>query len=101
MEKQKIRNTYDMVYEMLTLHPETRGSDRLLIRRVYEDCCKVNPWMPFCEVIMNKDLPSTETIRRTRQKIQQEFEDLRATKEVEKERMALQETWLDFVKGEA
>jgi hypothetical protein len=50
---------------------------------------------------MNKDLPSTETIRRTRQKIQQEFEDLRATKEVEKERMALQETWLDFVKGEA
>lgn len=59
------------VERMLQLHPDTRGDDRKLIMRVWE---MYN--FGFSEqqrkLFLGHRLPSTETIRRTRQKLQQE-----------------------------
>ena len=95
----ELKTVTQMVLECLEKYPETRNSDRALIRRVYEDYYDI-AWQAFCVVIMRPDLPSFETIRRVRQKIQEEHEELRATKKVEDERVARQEEFIALAKGE-
>ena len=90
----------DMVWQTLMTHPETRNSDRELIAVIYSDFYGVFN-QPFYKVMDRTDLPSFESIRRARQKIQAEDEELRAVPEVEEERITLQEDWLKFVRGEA
>lgn len=60
-----------IVEKTLKYHPETRTDDKLLILQVWERCgfhLSVNQRKAF----LGKELPSTETIRRTRQRLQQE-----------------------------
>ena len=88
----------DKVRWCLERYPKTRGSDRLLIGAVYYsfydvDCANVS----FASVIKNDKLPSFESIRRCRQKIQEHDESLRADKTTEERRLNRQKEVLDYV----
>ena len=88
-----------MVWYILDKYPETRSSDRTLILYVYAEFFDTYN-EPFYQVMARDDLPSFESIRRTRQKIQQENEDLRAVKEVEDVRIAKQEEYIEYAREE-
>ena len=95
----RLRNITQMVWFVLDRYPETRGDDRELIKVLYDEFYSV--WSePFYMVMNRHDLPSFESIRRCRQKIQEENEDLRAVKEVEDKRIAAQEEYIAFARGE-
>jgi hypothetical protein len=89
----------DKVWHCLTLYPETRSSDRELILHLYTDFYGVFS-QPFFKVLDRDDLPSFESIRRCRQMIQAEYEHLRAVPEVEEARIAKQEEYIAFARGE-
>ena len=99
MSRKNLYKVSDMVWQTLMIHPETRSSDRELILNLYSDFYGIFS-EPFYKVMDRTDLPSFESIRRCRQKIQAEDEELRAVPEVEDERIAQQEEWLKFVRGE-
>ena len=70
----------EVVRNVLTDHKETRDSDFKLICWVYQTIKPDVMSMPFSKVMWNHkdyDLPSFETIRRTRQKLQHDCPDLR------------------------
>lgn len=94
----RVREVTPKVIEMLKEHPATRSNDRLLIREIYTRCYGVNPYAPFGEVVMRNDLPSFESIRRARQKVQEYCEDLRAAEPVESIRIAEQEEYLEYAR---
>ena len=94
----RVREVTPKVLQMLKEHPATRSNDRLLIREIYTKCYGVNPFAPFGEVVMRNDLPSFESIRRARQKVQEYCEDLRAAEPVESIRIAEQEEYLEYAK---
>ena len=96
MDKSKLYKVTRMVYETLEKYPDTRSDDRLLIYIIYRDYCGVSANDKFANVIINKDLPSFESIRRARQKIQESNENLRGDKEAEKARLSEQETYINF-----
>ena len=90
-------NVTQMVWYCLNKYPETRSSDRSLILTIYSEFCGVFS-QPFYKVLDDPDLPSFESIRRARQKIQAENEDLRAVKAVEDVRIAKQEEFLEYAR---
>lgn len=95
----RLRNITQMVWFVLDRYPETRGDDRELIKVLYDEFYSV--WSePFYMVMNRHDLPSFESIRRCRQKIQEENEDLRAVKEVEDKRIAAQREYIAYARGE-
>ena len=97
--KEKLRNVTQMVWYCLDRYPDTRGDDRRLIEILYDEFYGV--WDdPFYKVVNRKDLPSFETIRRARQKIQQENEDLRADKATEDLRLNVQKDYIEYARGE-
>lgn len=72
----------DVVKDILSWNPNTRDDDFILIYEVYR---KINPLvlkLSFGEILLCHNhfgLPSFESIRRSRQKVQQNNSDLRAT----------------------
>lgn len=96
----RVREVTPNVVEMLKSNPATRSNDRLLIREIYTRCYGVNPYAPFGEVVMRNDLPSFESIRRARQKVQEYCEDLRAEEPIESMRIAEQEDYIEYSREE-
>lgn len=96
----RVREVTPKVLEMLKTNPATRNNDRLLFREVYTKCYSVNPYAPFGDVMMRADLPSFESIRRARQRIQAYCEDLRADEPVESMRIAEQEDYIAYSREE-
>lgn len=94
----RLKNLSRQVEEVLVAYPMTRCDDRLLITTVYIRYYGVRPTDGFKEVMKDHTLPPFESIRRTRQKIQETREDLRADAEIEKIRMKLQEEYIEFAK---
>ena len=94
----RVREVTPKVLQMLKEHPATRSNDRLLIREIYTKCYGVNPYAPFGEVVMRNDLPSFESIRRARQKVQEYCEDLRAEEPTESIRIAEQEEYMEYAR---
>lgn len=86
----KLYKVEDMVREILEVSEECREDDFLLIKEVYR---KIDPnivEMSFYDVMENHKslrLPYFETIRRTRQKLQADNEDLRPSQEVQDARL--------------
>ena len=80
----------EIVKGILEEDEETRGDDFLLINEVYK---KINPEvedMSFAEVMTKHKslrLPYFETVRRTRQKLQADNEELRPPQEVQDARL--------------
>jgi len=82
---QKIISIKDTVIKILRNHPETRDNDRLLIVKVW---CEQNhqlrnsayEFMSFGIDFIAGKYADTESIRRSRQKIQEQNPELRGTK---------------------
>lgn len=79
--------TYDLVLKLLKTKEQTRNSDKLLFTEVlrYLGAIKTVTWFSqdreavMVESLLSGNLPSFETIRRTRQKIQETKPELGAT----------------------
>ena len=91
-----MKDINDIVTSVLTCHEETRDSDFKLICWV---CSVTNPDVmsqPFSKVLWNYqkyNLPSFETIRRTRQKLQHDHPELRG--KLYEKRMEKQAEYID------
>lgn len=96
----RVREVTPKVREILEDFYETRSSDRLLIMKVYSRFYHVPHSTPFVDVILRDDLPSFESIRRARQRLQAEDVDLRACDEVDAYRRLEEEDYRAFARGE-
>ena len=99
-----IMTTQKLVEQILTEHPITRASDDLLFIYVVG---RINPKFtlePFSYVMSNLHefkIPSYETVRRTRQRIQQNNADLRPTDDVENARKERQKAFHAYAVGKS
>ena len=91
----KLYKLSEIVRSELESRPETRSSDRMLIYSVYRDHYGVinDKWS---NVILNKDLPSFESIRRCRQKLQAKYPDLKAVDKIEQMRFDNQRDYIEY-----
>lgn len=96
----KLNTLKAKVEEVLRNFPDTRSDDRKLIRVVYYKYYNVHSYDAFGHVLMNTKLPSFESIRRCRQKIQEHDESLRGTDESEQARMNKQIEYIEFAQQE-
>jgi len=94
----RIDTVKEAVMHQLMHNPATRGSDRLMILKVYESF-GVSGSDSIESVLMDPDLPGFETIRRARQKLQAEFPELKADKAVEAMRAELETEYRDFARS--
>lgn len=95
MSLDNMKTLSEKVMWELENRPQAQDDDRYLIYVIYRDFYDVRQ-DTFCEVMKRDDLPSFESIRRARQKIQAECEWLRGTKYKQKIRMAEQESFIDY-----
>lgn len=94
----RLKRMQDKVEYLLAQYPATRDDDRKLIGAVYTVFYGVDVNAPFKDILLNDKLPNFETIRRCRQKAQEENEALRGKRD--KERIDRQKEYLEFAKGE-
>ena len=94
----RLKRMQDKVEYLLAQYPATRDDDRMLIGAVYALFYDVDLNAPFKQVLCNDKLPNFETIRRCRQKAQEENEALRGKRD--KERIDRQKEYLEYAKGE-
>ena len=88
------------VHHILTEDPECRDSDKRLIMAVLAEHYGVRATDGIKEILERDDLPNFESIRRCRQKIQEEDESLRGTRRVEAGRLEQQEAYIAYARGE-
>lgn len=94
--KTEFKQILKLVKEILKTEPETRNSDSALYSKVVEKLNKSALDRPFGEVMANlkaMGLPGFETVRRTRQKLQEIDPDLKACDVVQDYRTELEETF--------
>ena len=96
----RVREVTPKVFDILKEYPETRSDDKELLLRVYTKYYKVFFAEPFYKVMRKKGLPSMESIRRARQRIQEYYPDLKAEEPVESMRIAEQEDYIDYSREE-
>lgn len=87
---------------MLTMHPCLRDDDFLLLGMVYHTYYGIGYDDGFLYVMKNHKelgLPSFETIRRTRQKVQEENPALESSKAKKKERQIAFNEFYEFAKS--
>ena len=97
--KESIYNVYDKVVRIMEEEPETRDSDALLTVRYFErQLGRKLPEMREC--LLSSHTPTTESIRRARQKAQQERLHLHSTGETRKRRGQLEDEYREFAKEE-
>ena len=90
----KLKTLESKVRWCLEHFPITRSNDRYLIGSVYCHFYDVDSYQPFREIILNDRLPSFESIRRTRQKLQAKHEELRGDNE--KMRLQAQLEYIEY-----
>ncbi|GIW49171.1 MAG: hypothetical protein KatS3mg079_647 [Caloramator sp.] len=76
---------------ILNNYPETRNDDKKLTAYILKEFYKVN----LIDDICKPEIPSLESIRRCRQKLQEQGK-YQATEKVKKRRTELQETYKEF-----
>lgn len=91
-----------IIKEYLENYPVLRDDDWWLIGKVFKEVYGIDYNMGFLEVMKrHKDygLPSFETIRRTRQKVQEENPALESSKAKKKERQMAFNEFYDFARN--
>ena len=84
------------------MYPRLRDDDFLLVGMVYHEYYGIGYDKGFLEVMKHHaelDLPSFETIRRTRQKVQEENPALESSKAKKKERQMAFNEFYEFAKS--
>ena len=94
----RILTIHQMVENILTQYPGTRDNDRELIQTLYGKYYGVGYYKPFGAVIRDTNLPSFESIRRCRQKLQETNMALRGSKASEEVRLSKQEEYLEYAR---
>ena len=92
----EFKQTRLLVKKILKDYPQTRNSDNALYIKVVSSINKGALDRPFAEVMANLEelgLPCFETVRRTRQKLQQEDPDLAACDRVQDYRTCREEKY--------
>lgn len=87
------------VLQALERELDTRNSDALLFETVHKHFYGVAPTTPYMQVlkqIENGTIPPFETMRRSRQKIQEERAGLRAAEPIETARINKQLEYIEF-----
>lgn len=95
-----MKDLNEIVKEVLTTHKEARDDDFKVIGYVVKALNPEAMQLNFGQVLWNHNklnLPSFETIRRTRQKLQHDIPELRGN--VYKERMEKQMEYIDKFSG--
>lgn len=88
---------YDRIKHLLHEDPKLRDSDKLLQWRIWAQQGHVMNGSLSFESFMNHHLISSETIRRTRQKVQENFPDLRSSERIQKFKDEKRKTKSTFV----
>jgi len=98
----RLKTLQSKVEDILAKYPKARDDDRILIGGVYALYYGVDvSGASFKDVLLDKTLPSFESIRRCRQKAQAEYEDLRGSKAREAERIEAQKDFIKYaIEGE-
>ena len=97
----ELKNTTNLVKEILRSCPDTRNSDDLLYIKV---CERINPLainLSFNIVLLNRKewaLPAFESVRRTRQKVQAEHPELAGNSTVEGHRKVNEQIFEEYSK---
>ena len=97
-----LKKTTKIVKEILTNDPETRNDDDLLYRNVCKEIYPAVMTQFFGAVLRNRriyGLPSFETVRRTRQKVQATYPELKGTKRVREARKAKETEYREYARG--
>lgn len=88
---------YDLTKVILINLPNTRNNDKELIWRVWSELGYVLQDTISYSAFLNKRCPIPETIRRTRQKIQELYPELQAVKKVYEARQKIAESKGTFI----
>ncbi len=97
-----MKRLYDVSKEVEALleeKPETRDSDDVLYFNLING---LQPGLTTYDVFINRNrynLPPYESVRRTRQKLQEKRPDLRGTERIRQLRKEKEEEYLDYVKN--
>lgn len=94
----RILTIHQMVEAIMKEYPGTRDNDRELIQTLYGKYYGVDYYKPWGAVIRDRNLPSFESIRRCRQKLQEQNEELRGSKASEEARLNKQEEYLEYAR---
>lgn len=84
-----IRTCFNKVKDILEEYPSSRNNDNTLFYIYLSVYHKVNQDTLFTDVLQGIEqgfYPSFETLRRSRQKVQENYPDLKASKEVQEAR---------------
>ena len=102
MSKSKeLRTTTNLVKQILTNDKRARNSDVYLYIKV---CKNINPSalnLPFIHVMSNLNtygLPPFETVRRTRQKLQEHNPELSSSSDVDAQKILNEEEYRDYAR---
>jgi len=102
----ELKTTTDYVRNILENDPKARNSDNYLLSATYAAIGKEHgidiehmPVLTFFMKLKEYNLPSPETIRRTRQKLQENNSELAACADVEAARMVNEEAFREYAKG--
>lgn len=99
-----IYNVQERVKKILEEEPEARNSDEFLISKVDTQINPAISKMPYFDVMQNRrkyGLPSCESVRRCRQKLQAEHPELGPTKRVRSYREELESIFEDYARSKA
>ena len=97
LNKMKAKVTY-----LLETYPRLRDDDFLLIGAVYSQFYNVDYSDSFLDVMKHHDekhLPSFESIRRTRQKVQEEHPEYESSRARKKERQMAINDYIEFARN--
>ncbi|MEE0981450.1 MAG: hypothetical protein U0K91_07175 [Acutalibacteraceae bacterium] len=107
MTKEKLKSTEALVKEILEVDEVARGNDNFLYLRVLFNVAKhkgYDLWeVSVPRFLMSSNFygyPPFETVRRSRQKLQRKFPELRANKEVTEQRADNETAYRQFVREE-
>lgn len=103
MSKSKeLKNATAIVKNLLINNPQTRNSDDYLYFKVCETIAPECVSQKFWYVLLNRkqyNLPAFESVRRSRQKLQEMNPELAGNGDVEGYRALLEEVFKDYAKG--
>lgn len=103
MSKSKeLKNTTAIVKDLLINNPNTRNSDDYLYYKVCERIAPECINNKFWYVLLNRKqygLPAFESVRRSRQKLQETYPELASNGKVEGYRALQEELFRDYAKG--
>ena len=91
-----LKKINDIVYTILLNDEQARNSDAYLFTQVVKHVSPFLYLMPFFTAMNDPGMPNYESVRRTRQKIQEQNPELQATEAVKEKREENINTYLEY-----